>query len=176
MPQWQSSSTSSRGRATSQRALWSQRIALWTRGSCQTGTSTARARTAASRTPGGDQCDECGRTLDPKDLLEPRCSICGTAPEFRESRHLFFRLDLFADRLMEWLDSKGFWKPNVLAFTRNFIGSGLRERPITRDINWGGVPREAQGGLRGQEGLCVVRGPDRLHLRREDTVGEEGQA
>ncbi len=85
----------------------------------------------------GDQCDNCGRTLDPQELIDPRCILHGTAPEFRETKHLFFQLEEFQEKLLEWLDTKTFWKPNVMAFTRNFIKSGLKERPITRDIGWG---------------------------------------
>jgi len=85
----------------------------------------------------GDQCDECGKTLDAKDLINPRCSICGDIPEFRETNHFFLRLDLMQEKLLEWIDGKKDWRPNVVNFTRNFISSGLRERPITRDIEWG---------------------------------------
>ena len=85
----------------------------------------------------GDQCDNCGRTLDPQELKEPRCIISGDTPEFRQTTHLFFRLELFQDKLLEWLEGKNFWKQNVLAYTRNFISGGLRERPVTRDIEWG---------------------------------------
>ncbi len=85
----------------------------------------------------GDQCDNCGRTLDPQELKEPKCILSGDTPEFRETTHLFFRLDLFQDKLLEWLDGKNFWKQNVLAYTRNFISGGLKERPVTRDIEWG---------------------------------------
>lgn len=85
----------------------------------------------------GDQCDECGSTLDPQDLIDPRCKICDSTPEFKETNHFFFRLDAFQDNLLEWLKDKDFWKSNVLSFTRNFIQSGLKERPITRDMTWG---------------------------------------
>ena len=85
----------------------------------------------------GDQCDECGKTLDAKDLINPICSICGDVPEFRETNHFFLRLDLLQDRLLQWIDAKRDWRSNVVNFTRNFISSGLRERPITRDIEWG---------------------------------------
>lgn len=85
----------------------------------------------------GDQCDNCGRILDPQDLTSPRCVLCGTTPEFRETKHMFFRLDQFQDRLLQWLDTKDFWRHSILSFTRNFIKSGLKERPITRDIEWG---------------------------------------
>ncbi|MCL4341947.1 MAG: methionine--tRNA ligase [Candidatus Thermoplasmatota archaeon] len=92
----------------------------------------------------GDQCDNCGRTLDPQDLKDPRCILHGTTPEFRETKHLFFRLDLFQKDLLEWLSTRTNWRPNVMAFTRNFIRGGLKERPITRDISWG-VPVPVEG-------------------------------
>lgn len=92
----------------------------------------------------GDQCDNCGKILDPQELISPRCVLCGTTPEFRETKHMFFRLDLFQDRLINWLEGKNFWRHSVLAFTRNFIKGGLRERPITRDIEWG-VPVPLEG-------------------------------
>ena len=92
----------------------------------------------------GDQCDNCGRTLDPQDLKDPKCILHGTTPEFRETKHLFFRLDLFQDRLLNWLDTRSNWRQNVMAFTRNFVRGGLKERPITRDISWG-VPVPMEG-------------------------------
>ncbi|BAB60386.1 tRNA synthetase Met [Thermoplasma volcanium GSS1] len=85
----------------------------------------------------GDQCDNCGRTLDPQELINPVCILSGETPEFRETEHFFLRLDLFEERLEEWLKTKTFWKPNVLAYTRNFIQGGLKKRAITRDIDWG---------------------------------------
>lgn len=91
----------------------------------------------------GDQCDECGKLLDPQDLINPVCSVCGTTPEFRETRHMFLRLDLLQEQILQWLDTKNFWKQNVLTFTRNFVKGGLKERAITRDIEWGvPVPKE----------------------------------
>lgn len=85
----------------------------------------------------GDQCDECGKILDPQDLINPRCVVCGDTPEFKETNHLFLKLNEFQDGLLKWLEGKDFWRHNVLSFTRNFIESGLKERPITRDIDWG---------------------------------------
>ena len=92
----------------------------------------------------GDQCDNCGLTLDPMDLKSPRCVICGETPEFRETKHMFFQLDRFQDQLLQWLETKNFWRHNVLSFTRNFIENGLKERPMTRDIEWG-VPVPLEG-------------------------------
>ena len=85
----------------------------------------------------GDQCDNCGRTLDPKDLINPKCAICGTPTEFRESKHIFFALSELEDGLKKWLEDKNFWRDNVKRFTRQFLNMGLKDRAITRDINWG---------------------------------------
>jgi methionyl-tRNA synthetase len=90
----------------------------------------------------GDQCDECGRTMNPSDLLELRCRICGAEPRFEVSEHFFLRLSAFEDRLKEWLKDKTYWRQNVLNFTLGFLEGGLKDRAITRDIDWGvSVPR-----------------------------------
>ena len=85
----------------------------------------------------GDQCDRCGRTLDPQDLLEPRCALCGTTPEFRESEHFFLKLTAFQQPLLEWVSQQTHWRPNVLNFTRSYLEDGLEDRAISRDISWG---------------------------------------
>jgi len=85
----------------------------------------------------GDQCDNCGRTLDPQELINPHCRICGTTPEFRETRHLFFRLSKLENGLREWVRSNTHWRINVKNYTERFIEGGLKDRPITRDIEWG---------------------------------------
>ncbi len=92
----------------------------------------------------GDQCERCGRTLDPIELINPRCIVCDGVPEFRESKQMFFDLSRFQAPLLKWLQSKEYWRNNVLSFTRNFIESGLKERAITRDIEWG-VPVPLDG-------------------------------
>ena len=85
----------------------------------------------------GDQCDSCGKTLDPKDLINPRCVICGAQPEFRETEHIFFALSKLEKDILRWLADKTYWRDNVINFTRNFVKSGLKDRAITRDIEWG---------------------------------------
>ncbi|PTD94784.1 hypothetical protein C9439_00705 [archaeon SCG-AAA382B04] len=82
----------------------------------------------------GDQCDSCGRTLDPLDLIDPYCSICGETPEIRESDHYFLKLSEFEDKLEDWIEDKsGNWKTNVINFTKQWLDEGLEDRPITRD-------------------------------------------
>jgi methionyl-tRNA synthetase len=92
----------------------------------------------------GDQCDNCGRTLDPQDLLQPRCVISDSEPEFRESEHYFLKLSAFEQPLLEWVNKQTHWRPNVLNFTRRFLESGLKDRAITRDLTWG-VPIPLEG-------------------------------
>jgi methionyl-tRNA synthetase len=85
----------------------------------------------------GDQCDECGNMLDPKDLIKVKCKICGKIPEFKTSVHLFFALSAFEKKLLNWIKEKEHWKSSVLKFTKNWIKDGLQDRAITRDIKWG---------------------------------------
>ena len=92
----------------------------------------------------GDQCDNCGRTLNPEDLVAPRCGICGATPEFRRSEHFFLRLSAFQEPLLQWVQDKDHWRANVLNFTRSYLQDGLKDRAITRDISWG-VPVPLEG-------------------------------
>ena len=92
----------------------------------------------------GDQCDNCGKTLNPDELIGPRCRICGTTPEFKESEHFFLRLSAFQRPLLEWVKSQAHWRPNVLNFTRSYLEEGLKDRAISRDIAWG-VPVPVEG-------------------------------
>ena len=92
----------------------------------------------------GDQCDNCGRTLNPADLGMPRCRICGAAPEFRDSEHFFLRLSAFQEGLLSWVREQTHWKANVLNFTRSYLEDGLKDRAISRDISWG-VPLPLEG-------------------------------
>ena len=92
----------------------------------------------------GDQCDNCGKTLDPQDLIGPCCRICGTPPEFKESEHFFMRLSAFQEPLLEWVRTQSHWRANVLNFTRSYLEDGLHDRAISRDIAWG-VPLPLEG-------------------------------
>ncbi len=92
----------------------------------------------------GDQCDNCGRTLDPKDLANIICRICGNTPIFRETEHFFLRLSAFQDQLLDWVREQKHWRPNVRNFTISYLESGLRDRAITRDIEWG-IPLPIEG-------------------------------
>jgi len=92
----------------------------------------------------GDQCDHCGKQLDPADLLSPRCKICGHTPELRDTEHFFLDLPAFADRLRAWIEQQGHWRINVRNFSLGLLTEGLKPRPITRDLEWG-VPIPLEG-------------------------------
>lgn len=86
----------------------------------------------------GDQCDECGRLLDPTELVNPYSTRDGSTPSVRESEQLYFDLAAFADQLLAYLaEHEHHWRPNPLNFTRGFIEGGLKKRPFTRDLDWG---------------------------------------
>jgi methionyl-tRNA synthetase len=86
----------------------------------------------------GDQCDGCGRLLDPVELIAPRSALSGsTALETRETRHLFLLQSKLADRLRCWLDGQTDWDLLVLSLARGLLDQGLRDRCITRDLAWG---------------------------------------
>ena len=85
----------------------------------------------------GDQCDDCGRTLDALDLGNPRSKISGATPQRRETEHFYFRYSDFTERLAEIYEDKAYWRPHVLNFVRGYLKEGLLDRAITRDIEWG---------------------------------------
>jgi methionyl-tRNA synthetase len=91
----------------------------------------------------GDQCENCGRQLDPTDLIDPRSRTDGQPPVFRETQHLFLDLPAFAERLSEWIAGQKRWRPNVRNFSLQFVKE-LQPRPITRDLDWG-VPVPVPG-------------------------------
>ncbi|KKS26207.1 MAG: Methionine-tRNA ligase [Parcubacteria group bacterium GW2011_GWA2_42_11] len=85
----------------------------------------------------GDQCDECGSLLDPRELINPKCKICGTKPEWRESEHFFLKLSAFEGQLVEWVKKAEGWRGNAKNFTLKYLEQGLRDRAITRDTEYG---------------------------------------
>jgi methionyl-tRNA synthetase len=85
----------------------------------------------------GDQCDNCGKPMNPVDLKSARCKLCGSTPEFKNSEHFFLKLSQFQDKLIEWLRPKTFWRSNVYGFSLHYLEDGLKDRAITRDMEWG---------------------------------------
>ncbi len=84
----------------------------------------------------GDQCDNCGNLLDAADLIEPRSTVDGQPPVFRETKHLFLDLPQFKDRLREWISAQTHWRANVRNFSLRYVDE-LRPRAVTRDLDWG---------------------------------------
>jgi methionyl-tRNA synthetase len=92
----------------------------------------------------GDQCDNCGRTLDPDQLIGPRSTLTGATPVPRETEHYFLLLPKLADPLLDWLKSRRGWRKHVQNMAIGFVEEGLIDRPITRDLDWGiPLPPEA---------------------------------
>lgn len=85
----------------------------------------------------GDQCDSCGATLDPVDLVDPRSKLTGATPEQRPTDHWFLRLSALQDDVAGWLDTREGWRPHVINWARGFVRGGLHDRAITRDLAWG---------------------------------------
>ncbi|MBL9010769.1 MAG: methionine--tRNA ligase [Alphaproteobacteria bacterium] len=102
----------------------------------------------------GDQCENCTRVLDPVDLIEPRSALSGSPDiEIRDTSHLFLKQSAFSDLLRAWIESKkGVWSHVVTSIALKWLDEGLRDRGITRDLEWGvPVPDDiADGQLKGK--------------------------
>jgi methionyl-tRNA synthetase len=85
----------------------------------------------------GDQCEECGKLLDPDMLIEPRCNACNNPPEFVKRIHFFFKLSALEEELKKWVADKTYWRSHVFNFTKTFLEGGLKDRPVTRDTTYG---------------------------------------
>ena len=91
----------------------------------------------------GDQCDACGTVLDPENLQSPICAVCKNPVTFRDSTHLYIAISKLEKELKNLLDNNTNWRKNAVAFTKRYINEGLRDRALTRDLNWGiPVPKE----------------------------------
>ena len=85
----------------------------------------------------GDQCENCGRTLDPVDLIEPRSKLTDAVPSPRETEHYFILLPKLRDELLAWLETREGWRGHVINWAKGFVREGLLDRAITRDLAWG---------------------------------------
>ncbi|MEM5874355.1 MAG: methionine--tRNA ligase [Candidatus Aenigmatarchaeota archaeon] len=86
----------------------------------------------------GDQCENCGKILDPTDLINPKCKLCGNKPIFKKEKHLFLDLDKLESKVKEWIESKkGIWREHVISYSLGWLKDGLRKRCITRDLKLG---------------------------------------
>ena len=85
----------------------------------------------------GDQCENCGTALSPRELVDPRSTLSSATPELRDTTHWYIKLGDLQPGLEQWIDTKENWKPNVLGQVRSWLKEGLRDRAITRDVPWG---------------------------------------
>ena len=88
----------------------------------------------------GDQCEACTKQLDPSDLIDRRSAVSGaTDIETRETKHLYLRQSTLKDRLEQWIDQKADWPILTTSIAKKWLndGTGLRDRSITRDLDWG---------------------------------------
>lgn len=94
----------------------------------------------------GDQCDKCGKLLEPELLKDPKCKVCKNQPVLKDTSHLYLKLDDIQPQLEKWYEEtskKGKWTNNAVKTTKAWLDLGLQPRPITRDLSWGiPVPKE----------------------------------
>src|SRR3989338_6674819 len=97
----------------------------------------------------GDQCEKCSRLLNPDELLDAKCTICGhNEIEFRQEKHLFLDLPMLQGRLEEWIKQQTHWPENTRSLAMGWLKEGLKPRCITRNLTWGvKVPLEHYGNL-----------------------------
>ncbi|MBB5747470.1 methionine--tRNA ligase [Brevundimonas variabilis] len=102
----------------------------------------------------GDQCDNCGRLLDPTDLIDPYSAVSGSKNlEVRDTRHLYLLQTKLEGRIRDWIDSKSDWQTLARSIALKHLDEGLIDRGITRDLKWGVPVVGADGGPRaGMEG------------------------
>jgi methionyl-tRNA synthetase len=86
----------------------------------------------------GDQCENCGKTLDPVDLIDPHSAISGSTDlEVRESKHVYLRQSALAGRIRGWVDAQTHWPHLTRSIAYKWLDEGLQDRSITRDLQWG---------------------------------------
>lgn len=131
----------------------------------------------------GDQCDVCGSVLEPETLRNPTCSLCGKKPIFIESKHLYIAISKLEEKLKSFINSCPKWRKNAIAFSNRYINEGLRDRAVTRDLDWGiDVPKEGYekkkiyiwaenvlGYLSASKQVCNERGTDYNELWGDNT-------
>ena len=93
----------------------------------------------------GDQCEKCGTSLSPTDLINPKSAISGSQPVMRETKHWYLPLDKHEEWLRQWiLEDHKEWRPNVYGQCKSWLDMGLQPRAVSRDLDWGiPVPVEA---------------------------------
>src|SRR5690625_230228 len=95
----------------------------------------------------GDQCENCGTSLSPAELINPKSAITGDTPETRKTTHGYLPLGDFQEKREQWIASRENWKPNVAGQVKSWLRDGLSDRAVTRDLSWGvPVPLEDAEG------------------------------
>ncbi|MEO6720893.1 MAG: methionine--tRNA ligase [Ferruginibacter sp.] len=97
----------------------------------------------------GDQCERCGTSLSPEELINPRSTLSGNAPIKKTTKHWYLPLNRHEEFLRQWIleDHKSDWKSNVLGQCKSWLDLGLQPRAVTRDLDWGiPVPANVAGG------------------------------
>ena len=93
----------------------------------------------------GDQCEKCGSTLSPDELIDPHSAVSGSVPVKRETKHWYLPLDQYEGFLREWiLDGHREWKTNVYGQCKSWLDGGLQPRAVSRDLDWG-IPVPVEG-------------------------------
>ncbi|GLQ21249.1 methionine--tRNA ligase [Algimonas porphyrae] len=97
----------------------------------------------------GDQCDNCGKLLDPVDLIDPYSAVSGSKDvEIRETEHLYLKQSAMSDRLRDWVEGQNSWPALASSIALKWLDEGLRDRSITRDLDWGIPVVDADGNPR----------------------------
>ena len=97
----------------------------------------------------GDQCDNCGKLLDPVDLIDPYSAVSGSRDvEIRETEHLYLKQSKMSDQLRDWVNAQDSWPPLATSIALKWLDEGLRDRSITRDLEWGIPVVDAEGNPR----------------------------
>ena len=93
----------------------------------------------------GDQCEKCGSTLSPDELVNPHSAVSGSVPEKRETKHWYLPLDQYEEFLRKWiLEGHKEWKTNVYGQCKSWLDGGLQPRAVSRDLDWG-IPVPVEG-------------------------------
>jgi methionyl-tRNA synthetase len=97
----------------------------------------------------GDQCDNCGKLLDPVDLINPYSAVSGSHDvEIRDTNHLYLKQSAMSGRLRDWVEASTGWPPLATSIAMKWLDEGLRDRAITRDLDWGIPVVDADGNVR----------------------------
>jgi len=120
----------------------------------------------------GDQCESCGKLLDPSSLKNPHCVVCLSKDiTFKKEKHLFIKLNKLSPKLKKWIEGKNNWRKQVSSVALAWIKEGLQDRCITRDLKWG-VPIPMKG-YENKVFYCWFDAPLGYISSTKDVVGEK---